>query len=250
MKVHQPYLVQVWDLLLIQLTNWRWSWRSSIIIGILAPTFLIATFSAFSINDVRSAGYILTGNLVLSLLLDGLGRVSSNFAYMRLAGTLDYFATLPIHRSSLIIATVLAFLLLSLPSALTTLLLGWLILRLPLAIDPLVLLVIPLISLSLSGLGAFIGLLGRNPEEVNSISTLTSFVLFGFGPVLIPLERLPEFMNILSLFSPATYAASALRHVLLGQADRLPLLLDLLALIGFMLLFLWLVIRRLDWRTR
>jgi hypothetical protein len=43
---------------------------------------------------------------------------------MRAVGRLDYFATLPIYRSALILATVLAFLIMSLPSVAMTLILG------------------------------------------------------------------------------------------------------------------------------
>ena len=41
------------------------------------------------------------------LLLDGLNKVSSNIAFMKFNGTLDYFATLPVYRSALVLATVL-----------------------------------------------------------------------------------------------------------------------------------------------
>jgi ABC-2 type transport system permease protein len=247
----QPFITQLIDLTLIQMTNWRWSWKGGLIVGVLAPTFLIAAFGTFAnSNDPESLGYVLTGNVVLSLLLIGLSRVSGHFAFIRAMGTLDYFATLPISRIAFILATVIAFLVLALPSTLATIFLGWLILRVPLNIHPLTVVVLPLISVSLSGLGALIGLLGNSPDEVNNLSTVASFVLFGFGPVIMPLERLPEFMKTISLLSPATYAASALRQVLLGQPDRIPLLVDIAVLSGFTVAFLWLVTKRLDWRGR
>jgi ABC-2 type transport system permease protein len=247
---HQSFLVQLFDLFLIQLTNWRWSWRSMIIMGIFTPLFSIGAFSAFANQDPHAAGYILTGNLVLALLLDGLNKVSSNFSYMRMAGTLDYFASLPLYRPALIIATVGAFLLLSMPAVIITLILGQAILHIPLAISPLIVLVVPLISVSLCGLGALIGVMGRTPEEVNSLNLLTTFGLFGFGPILIPLDRLPPVMHTLSLLSPATYAASALRQVVLGIPDRIPLFVDMLVLAIVAAGLLWFVTQRLDWRGR
>jgi ABC-2 type transport system permease protein len=247
---HQPFFVQLFDLFLIQLTNWRWSWRSMIIMGILAPVFSVGAFSAIANQDVNAVGYILTGNLVLALLLDGLNKVSSNFSYMRSAGTLDYFASLPLYRPALILATVGAFLLLSMPAVIVTLVLGQAILHIPLSISPLIMLVVPLISMSLCGLGALIGVLGRTPEEINSINLLTTFGLFGFGPILIPLDRLPPTMHTLSLLSPATYAASALRQVVLGIPDRIPLGVDMLVLGVVALVLLWFVSQRMDWRGR
>lgn len=41
-------------------------------------------------------------------------------------------------------------------------------------------------------------------------------VMTALGPVIVPPERLPGFMLFLGYFSPATYAASALRQVMIG----------------------------------
>ncbi len=194
-----------------------------------------------------SLGYVLTGNIVLSLLLSTMGSVSSNFAFMRAVGRLT-LATLPIYRSALILATVLAFLVMSLPSVAMTLLLGTLILNVPLALSPWIVIVAPLISISLSGLGALIGLIGRAPEEVGSIQLLVTAVLLGLGPVLIPADQLPEAIRQIGLLSPATYAASALRQVVLGWSDRIPLAVDLVILTTLSVGLLWLVGQRMDWR--
>jgi ABC-2 type transport system permease protein len=247
----QPFHLQMIDLTLIQLTNWRWSWRSSITISMLAPLFLILAFGVFAESMGPDAlGYVLTGNMVFALLMEGVSKVSGHIMFMRINGTLDYFASLPMHRLALILSTVVAFLLLALPSFIVTLFVGALLLNIPLHIHPLIVIVVPLISASLSGLGTLIGLLGRNPSDVGSFSSLVSLFLFGFGPVLIPAERLPDIMNTLSLLSPATYAASALRQVVLGLPDRLPLWLDMLVLMLVTVGLLWLVNRRIDWRGR
>lgn len=49
------------------------------------------------------------------------------------------------------------------------------------------------------------------------------------GPVIVPPDRLPGFMVFLGHFSPATYAASALRQVMVGPVTA-RLLVDLLVL--------------------
>jgi ABC-2 type transport system permease protein len=247
----QPFLIQLVDLTLIQLTNWRWSWRSMVIISMIFPILSIGALGIFARNSGPDAlAYVVTGNIVLSLLFRTVGQVSNNFSYMRVVGMLDYFATLPIYRSALILASVFAFLLLSLPSTLWTLALGALILRIPLAISPWIIVVIPLVSLTLCGLGALIGLVGRTPQEVDSISTLTTFLLLAVGPVIIPADALPGIVQVIGLFSPATYAASALRQVVLGLPDRIPLAVDMLALTVLLIGFLWLVAQRIDWRER
>ena len=247
----QPYHLQLWDLFLMQLTNWRWSWSAVLVVGIASPVFLILLLGLFTPpDDAEALAHILTGNMVLSLLLDGLSKTSNHFIYMRTNGQLEYFATLPIQRSALILATVGAFLLLSLPSVITTLILGGWLLNVEFALHPLIMLVIPLIVLSLAGLGALIGLIGRTPDQVGSMALLATLVLFGFGPVLVPASRLPDFMQTLSLLSPSTYAASALRQVVLGTDEATPLGVSLLVLALFALGCLWGVTRLLDWRRQ
>ncbi len=115
-------------------------------------------------------------------------------------------------------------------------------------ISPWLFVVIPLITLSLCGLGGLIGIVGKNPEEVGSLSMLATFLLIGLGPVVIPADRLPTILNTIGLLSPATYAASALRQTVLGQPDRIPLTVDMLVLCAMMVGFLWLVGQRMDWR--
>ena len=244
------FLLRQWvDLTLIQLTNLRWSWKRSLAVGAVVPVVSILTFGSFvQDGDQELYAYVLTGNLVLSLLFETVGKVSSRFAFMRMVGMLDYLATLPVYSILVVLATVVAFLLLSLPSLFFTLIAGVWILDVELTISPWIALVVPLIAFSLCGLGALLGLLGRTPEEVASLSTLTTFLLFAVGPVLIPASRLPELFSILSLLSPATYAASALRHTLLGTPEALPLALDLAVLAATTFFFLWLVRRRMQRR--
>ena len=132
-----PILVQGVDLFLIELTNWRWSWRSMVLTATLAPVASILALGMFARDSGREAlTYILTGNLVLSLMFGNMDNVQSHFSFMRLNGSLDYFATLPIRRFALILAVMLSFLLLSLPSMVVTLLLGTLYLHVPIAPSP------------------------------------------------------------------------------------------------------------------
>jgi len=243
-------LIQLADLFLIQLSNWRWSWRSTLIVSTAAPLGSIIALGMFA----RSAGpealaYVLTGNMVLSLMFENLDKVCSNFSYMREVGTLNYFATLPIQRYMLVLTSVLAFLTLSLPSLLVTICLGSLILGVSLAPHPVILLVIPLAAIPLSGIGALIGTSTRNPQEANSVSLLATLVLLGLGPVIVPPGRLPSIMLTLGRVSPATYAASALRQALLGPLTP-HLWLDLAVLVGLSVVIFWLVGLEMDWRQQ
>lgn len=247
----QPFAVQLVDLTLIQLTNWRWTWRTQLITGVLAPLLSALALGTFAQSSGPVAlGYVLTGSVVVSLLFSSMDKVSSHFAYMRLVGRLDYYAALPVHRVALILATALAFLVISLPPVLVTLAAAALILQVPLVLSPWLVVVIPLASLCLCGLGALIGVVGRTPEEVGSLSMTLTFVLLGLGPVVVPPDRLPPIVDTISLLSPARYAAAALRETVVGLPDRFPLGVNMAVLLVVMLGLLWLAGRKVDWRGR
>ncbi|MUG96336.1 ABC transporter permease [Scytonema sp. UIC 10036] len=250
-KRNPSLFVQILDLFLMELTNWRWSWPTIILNSTVTPILGIVALGSFAQGTGQEAQvYILIGNLVMSLMFGNLGNVSSRFTYMRFAGTLDYYATLPIRREALILATVVSFFLLSLPSLLVSLGFGVFYLQLPLKFNPLVLLVIPLCVLPLSGVGAIIGTYVRTPEESGSLSLLFTMVMLFIGPVLIPASRLPEIVLLLGHLSPATYAADALRQTLLPTDITQKLLIDIVVLLGFSLFTFYLVGRKVNWRQQ
>ncbi|MBD2463102.1 ABC transporter permease [Oscillatoria sp. FACHB-1407] len=240
-----PPLPQLVDLLCMELSNWRWSWQVMALTATISPVLSIVALGSFAPrNDVEAVNAILSGSLVMSLMFSNLGNVSTRFTYMRFSGALDYYATLPIRRSLLIIAVVLAFFLLSLPSLFVTIVFGTWFLDLPLNLHPLIVLVIPLCVLPLAGVGAAIGANAPNPEVGGGLTLLVTMLALFVGPVLLPVSRLPDVVQIVGCFSPATYAASALKQTLLEPLTH-RIIVDFIVLISFSLLSFWLVVRKL-----
>ncbi len=118
MTRHSPSLpTQLLDLILIQLANFRWSWRRMILTGIAVPMFGLVALGIFARDfGPEVVAYVFTGNIVISLMFENLSKVASNFAFMKAMGTLDYFAVLPIRRYMVVLASLLSFFVLSLPS--------------------------------------------------------------------------------------------------------------------------------------
>jgi ABC-2 type transport system permease protein len=185
----------------------------------------------------------------MSLMFGNLGNVANRFVFMRMSGTLDYYATLPIQKVALMLAVVVAFFLLSLPSFLMAIAFGTWFLKLTLTFNIALLLVVPLCVLSLAGVGAFIGTTARTPDEGSSLALLVTMVLLFIGPVLIPPDRLPNILLTLGWLSPATYAASALRQSLINTASS-RLMIDLFALAMWAIFSFWFVGQRLSWQQR
>jgi ABC-2 type transport system permease protein len=237
------------DLWLMQLSNWRWSWRAMMVTGINTPLMTVAALGAFAKGrGQESLVYVLTGSILLSLMFENQNKVAQNFAYMKAMGTLDFLGTLPVRRYMVILATVLAFFALSAPSLLTTLILGSLILGVHLSVSWLVVLVIPLCVLSLAGIGAVIGIVTRTQEEASSLTLLVTMILLFFGPVIIPANRLPGWLLAISHVSPTTYAASAIRQVLVGPVTE-RIWLDLLVLVALTGFTLWFSGSRVQWKA-
>lgn len=246
----QPLLVQLGDLLLVELTNWRWSWRMMLLLGMVTPLGTLAALKIL-LREPRPVdlAYALAGNVVLSLMFENQNRVGGHFVYMRDHGTLDYFGSLPVRRPVVVLAVVGAFLLLSLPAVVVIVLGGSLLMGIDLQVSPLVLLVVPVCALSLAGIGAVVGLAARNSQEATSLGLLVTIVLAGLGAVMVPPDRLPGWLVALGRLSPATHAGSAFRQVLFGPVTA-ALAVDLAILALFAIGTTWLAGRQLDWRRR
>jgi ABC-2 type transport system permease protein len=234
----------------MQLSNWRWSWRAVVVTGTLTPVMSIVAFGTIDRHaGTTSLGYILTGSLVLSLMFQNQSNVANNFAYMKAMGTLDFFATLPVYRFLVIMATVAAFLTMSIPSLIVTVIFGSLFLKVPVHLNPLLILVVPLSVLPLAAIGALIGVSARTPEEANSFSLLVNIVLLFTGPVIIPAKQLPHWLIIVSYFSVSSHASSALRNTLL-QAPTSSLAVDIGYLLILTAALMWIVGKKMKWRWR
>jgi ABC-2 type transport system permease protein len=245
---HATPWAQLADLFLIELTNWRWCWRSMLITGTLTPVFSILALGIFARDSGRETlAYVLTGNMVISLMFGNMDKVQSHFVFMRFEGALDYYATLPIRKHNLILAVVLSFLLLSAPSLILTMLLGAFILKLPLTFHPLLLVIVPACAISLSAIGALIGTSVRSRYQAGAISLPVTMAMAGLGPVVVPPDRLPRVLLWLGWLNPATYAASALRQAVIGPLTG-RLLWDLIVLLISTILVFAVVSRTLDWR--
>jgi ABC-2 type transport system permease protein len=240
------------DLYLMQLANYRWTWRWQLIGGLVAPlSFMFMLHSLLGTEGTAGAAgaSVLAGNLVLSAVFTAMGNTANRFAWLKETEGLDYYATLPISRSAMVSTVVLAFVTLSLPSMVATVLLGRLLFALPLSPHPLALVVLVLTALSLAALGATIGILAPNVETQGVISNLALFLLIFLSPVLVPLERLPALLQLTSRLLPVSYAVAALRSLLVGTVDG-AVLRDLAILAAFAAAALTLAARRLDWRRR
>ncbi len=218
MTVSQPFRI-FWDLFLIQLANWRWSWQAMAINGLIVPMTTLFFLKTIGDSSSSSPEQLLSGNLIVSLIFTTMYGTSARFSFMRTFGVLDYYATLPVPKGLLVMAVNAGFLVLSLPTALLTVFLGKWFLGVNFEISPLFFVLVPLASFSLSAVGAFVGVSAPNFDAANTITAILQFIFMGVGPVLIPAEKLPQTVAFLGQFLPSTHAAEALRGTFKGVYD-------------------------------
>lgn len=244
----QSLFNQFLDLFLIELSNWRWGWTTILLRGTITPLFTLVALNVFAQDSSKeTVVYILTGNIVIGLLMGSMNAVQSHVTFLRFDGAMDYFATLPIRRYIFILSMSLAFILFSLPSLLITILLGPVLVGVSLAIHPLLILVAPLCTASLAGVGALLGLVGRTRSESLNLGFLVTLAMSALGPVVVPPDRLPSWILTVGRFVPTTYAASAIRQTLVGPLTE-RIFIDIVVLLVVLIAFLWLVTQKIAWR--
>ncbi|MCX5387338.1 ABC transporter permease [Streptomyces sp. NBC_00083] len=241
---------QVWDLFRIQLTNWRWSWPQMVLTGMLAPLVSIAALGLFARSSGPAATeYVLTGSVTMAILFETQNRIASNFAFMRGNGAFEYYAALPVRREALILATLAAFSILSVPAVAVTLLLGSALLDVRLTVSPLAPLCLLFALLPSAGLGAFIGSRSGTIEQASSLSLASTLLMMAAGPVAVPPDMLPGVLVQIGHLNPAVYAADSLRHSLTSP-DGVRALADAAVLAVFAGAVWGLTGTRMHWRAR
>jgi ABC-2 type transport system permease protein len=138
-------------------------------------------------------------------------------------------------------------LLLTLPGMIVPIVFGAWLYHIPLTINLWILILLPIAGLALSSMGMALGVLVENLEILHMITNVLMFIMVMATPVFIPVEALPVPLQIFGFLMPPTYAAEALRKILLGITDsafylNLSILLGM-TIAGFIIVNRWLRIR-------
>jgi ABC-2 type transport system permease protein len=213
-------LTELSELIALQLLNWRWTWRTFLVLGAVLPALyglLLGTAMRHSIPGAVS--HALIGAVLMSASVDTMGKTSTHFVNLRLSGGLDHLLRLPVRPALLIVATGAAFCAFALPGITATIALDAWLLDVPLAVSPFAVLVVPVAIFAYVGVGALIGGLVPTPELASPLSLLITTTSLGAGAIVLPAAFLPDAVLAVSHINPAAYVAAALRGVLLPDAS-------------------------------
>jgi ABC-2 type transport system permease protein len=182
----------------------------------------------------QAIGYkenIVPGMLTYPLLFSSMVVSTGAIVFEREKGTLKKIRAAPIQPINMLMGKTLAALFqtaisIVIMAALAYFLLGpklnW---NLPLLIP-----IFFLGSMNGIALGLIISCIGRAPQEASNAATTIAIVLQFFVGMYFPIDYLPQFMQQIGRFIPMTYAAQALRDIMIRNATLSDLLLPMATL--------------------
>src|SRR5581483_10534185 len=203
-----------------QMMEIRVAWYWYLLFSLVIPLAMVFGFARFGrgLTDQSSLIYIISGSAIFAVVNDGLYAMAIRLGSMKKEGILVYYASLPISRVAFAGAIMFSRLVVLLPGMLCPILLGS-------------------------------AIYGINLEMTNWIVTSVLFLVVMAAPVFIPITALPLPLQFLSYAFPPTYAADALRRLLLGDVN-LAFYLDM-AMLALMVVVSFFVFKRWSfWRLR
>jgi len=160
-----------------------------------------------------------------------------SFVRERVNGTLDRLYVSPIKPSEIVLGYTLTFTLIALIQSVEILAIGIAFFNIQIVGSvPLALLIIVLYAVGLLGLGFMLSTIARNEFQAVQFIPLIIFPSIILAGVIWPLESMPPILRPASLVIPLTYAAEALRSVMIRGWGPLEIGLDILALCIFAVL--------------
>lgn len=237
------------NLFFIRWSNIRNEWYFHILVVPLIPILLLVFFNIMGVMDsAESALYLITGNIILSIVFGPFQSLSNDFAINKVRNDFDFLAMLPIKKSELIFSYSLVSFISTMPSILIILLLGKIWLKLEIYINIYVVLTILLSAFSLIGLGASIGVSAKSLHQANLFNTLLTLLFTFISPTILEYERLPFVLKAISKLMPTTYAVQAFRMAIAGE-NSITFFLNIIILFAFICISMFITTKKMDWRN-
>ncbi|WP_239396354.1 ABC transporter permease [Frankia sp. CiP3] len=200
------------------------------------PLLFVAAFQSLGImlllrgvvdtGNETTSEQVVAGSTVLVVAFVALNLLAQRFGALRAAGALDYYLTLPIPGSAVVLGTAASYASFAVPGTVITAVVGALLFDLPLSGLWLLLPVAALAGASLAGIGAAIGLLAPRQELATVAGQVGMSVVLFVG--IIPADRLPAGANVLRDLVPSTYAVDVLAAAFRPSVDWAAAAADLL----------------------
>ena len=214
--------------------------------GIILPFAFVLAFAIRNPGDLRG---LVPGLLALTLLFGTSSMEAIVIVFERRIGSLERLLLAPVRLPALLAGKLLGGMVFGLTVTLVVLVImfsifgaggvNWLLLCLALLLS----------AAAFSSLGAFVSVAVREVFEAQTLANFIRFPMMFLGGVFVPVETLPQGLQILARALPLTYTVESLRFALSGRSlDDAAL--DLVVLVGFAVvlfaLAVYIMARRLE----
>jgi ABC-2 type transport system permease protein len=206
-----------------------------VIFGILFPVFL---FLSFTIDRDLSAEFVMPGLIGMILFFTATAISPIVVPWEAQARTLERLMSCPVRVETIILGDIVASFVFGLGISLVPIIIS-LSLGVAVSIPAVFGLALVLAAFCFASLGQVFSIPPTNlPATVNMIASVVKFPVVFISGIFVPLNELPTWAQGIAYVSPLTYFTDIARRSMQG-AGHLPAWVDILALLGFAALFLW-----------
>ena len=204
-------------LLRIQFASVRDSWAWIIIMGTLFPltTLMFMMFSQSDPSD-EAITRIIVGNLIFGIVVMGMNSLGQEISWQKHQGHFTFYASLPISKMNFVLANVVRGLLNTLPSLLILWGIGRWLYGIEMHLSPMLPIIVLLSLSSVVGFGIILGFWSPNHQLTNMLCQALMVVVTFLSPVMVTMDQLPQVLQWFGYLFPSTYAADAMRSILIG----------------------------------
>lgn len=246
--------MRLWTELLIlfriQFALIRDSW---VIVVLLATSFPLTTilFMKFFVPSPtpEMMVQIIAGNMIFGVIIMGLNSMGQEISMQKHQGHFTFYASLPILKINFVAANLLRGLMSTLPSFVLMGVIGYWIYGVDIQLSWALPMVMLLSLTSIVGLGVCIGFWSPNQQLTNMLVQLLMMAVTFLSPVMVGMDQLPKALQVISYIFPTTYAADAMRIVLL-QGWTNAVMLDCLMMLLYTCGTVFIVNKLVSWRVK
>lgn len=225
-----PLWTQFWILCRMQFARLRLAWRRYFIVSSAMPLGITILLRIRGPAPPVEALQFVAGDVVLAVALSALTFLAQRVAWMKANRAFDYYRTLPTSITLLLLAIFVSYFAFAIPGMVAIAVIGGLIYNLPLAPSLDLLWLLPTLlagGIALAGIGALLGLSGRDEQLASMYANLAMMMVLFLG--IVPSADVPRVLQFLLGLVPSTYMVDALKYSLIGSFHPLVLTVDLLA---------------------
>ena len=188
------------------------------------------------IDDVPYTLFIAPGLIMMSVITNSYGNVSTSLFSMRFQKSIEELLVSPMRNGLLLMGYILGGMLRGLLVAVLVFLVSYFFIKIEIQHLGLTLLVILFVSAIFALAGFTNAIVARNFDDVMIVPTFVLAPLTYLGGVFYTINMLPPFWQMVSQFNPFLYMVNLLRYAMLGQQQGVNLALAIGILIAMLVM--------------